>query len=49
MRCRNCGEGLTFKRIPFCADCRWMGSKGMAIGGFLVGAVWALLKLAERL
>jgi len=48
MKCWNCKEDLTMKRIPLCVDCRRMGGKGMAVGGFIVGAVWALLQLLAR-
>lgn len=48
MRCRQCNEPMPKSVIPFCADCRWMGGKGLAIGGFIVGAVWALIELLAK-
>jgi hypothetical protein len=48
MKCRNCKENLTMTRIPFCVACRWMGGKGMAAGGFVVGAIWALIEFFSK-
>jgi hypothetical protein len=45
MRCRQCGVSCPKHWLPFCVDCRWMGGKGLAVGGFIVGAIWAVMRI----
>lgn len=48
--CANPGckdELWPFTRYRFCASCRYMGRRGIFMGGALVGIVGALLKLAK--
>lgn len=44
---KKCREELVMSRAWFCPSCRFIGRAGMFVGGLLVGAVFAVLKLAK--
>jgi len=47
-QCKTCKDDLPEERvIPICLTCRWLFSSGVAVGGFIVGAIAAVIKLVH--
>lgn len=44
-RCRNCGDEVWLEPFDLCPSCRRIGSRGMFLGGLIVGAIAALMKV----
>jgi hypothetical protein len=50
-RCRNprCGEPMQdYERPLFCFSCRYVARWAFALGAFVAGAVWGVVRLVNK-